>query len=182
MVRMNTPHRSTRPRGIALWIIQIGFSIVVLWVILGAVLITRWHSEYSQLKLALTSGVQTATAQSYEEEAFGKIAINPQTVVTQFQNATVSALGASGAVACVTIPHAPNLCAQNGWGVPVNGALAQPATVDIGLTNDGNNHLTVTAVMDPRPLMGIQVPFVAAVTTTVNMGYSTAIQAPPSGN
>lgn len=172
--------RSRQPRGVALWIIQIGFSIVVLWVVLGGVLIARWHSEYSQLKLALTSAVQTAAAQSYAGEALGKIGLDPQTTVAEFQQATASALGAPGIVDCVTIANAPNVCAQGGWGVPVNGALAQPRVVDIGFVNDGDNHFTVTAVMSPHPLMGIQVPFVAQVTTTVNLGYSKTIQAPTS--
>lgn len=177
---MPKTRRNTQPRGVALWIIQIGFSIVVLWGVLAGVLITRWHSEYSQLKLALTSAAQTAVAQSYANDVMGSMIIDSQTVTADFQQATVSALGASGVVGCATIANAPNVCAQGGWGVPVNAALSKPAVVDIGLVNDGNNHFTVTAVMDPRPLMGIQVPFVAQVTTTVNLGYSTAIQAPTS--
>ncbi len=172
--------RNTHPRGVALWIIQIGFSMVVLWVVLGGVLISRWHSEYSQLKLALTSAAQTAAAQSYAGESFGDITLDSQTVISNFQTATESALGASYAVGCVSIPNAPNVCAQGGWGIPVNAALAKPAVVDIGLANDGNNHYTVTAVMDPRPLMGIQAPFVVQITTTINLGYSTAVQAPTS--
>ncbi|POB12329.1 hypothetical protein [Sulfobacillus sp. hq2] len=172
--------RDMRPRGVALWVIQIGFSMVVLWAVIGAVLIARWHGEYSELKLALTSAVQSAAAESFQQESAGQIQLDATSTASSFETASVSALGATRSVACQPISGAPDVCAQGGWGVPVNAALAVPSVVDVNLVNNGHNHYTATAVMDPRPFWGLQLPIVAQVTTTVNLGYSNAIQGPSS--
>lgn len=174
--------RSYKPYGMAMWIVQTGFALVAVVGVLMAVLIAKWHSEYSQLQLALTASLHTAVAQSYQNEALQQVTLSPARLTTALQQATASALGATGVQSCVTMAGAPGTCSGSvapiWWAVPVSPIWGDPPVVDIGENaNTSTNTIQMIAVMEPRPFFGFQVPLVAKVAGAVNLGQTSGIQA-----
>lgn len=196
--------RSYKPYGMAMWIIQTGFALVAVVGVLMAVLIAKWHSEYSQLQLALTASLHTAVAQSYQNEALSSagsstttqtgmmsqmgmnsgstVTLSPTRLTAALQKSTTSALGATAFQSCVTMAGAPGTCSGSvapiWWAVPVSPIWGDPPVVDIGENaNTSTNTIQMIAVMEPRPFFGFQVPLVAKISGAVNLGQTSGVQA-----
>ena len=194
--------RRWQPRGIALWILQIGFMTAVAAAVFIAVIAARWQSTESQLHLALISASRTAVSQSFESEdvvtsggsgnsgsSMGMasqsggagIQLYGSQFIQDLQKASASALNDTGGnmVACRPIPGVSTTCqSSNGavwWGVPVSSQLADHGVVDVGMVNTGPDHYRLAAILDPPPVLGIQVPLGSVTDLNVNLGQGNAI-------
>lgn len=194
--------RRWQPRGIALWILQIGFMTAVAAAVFIAVIAARWQSTESQLHLALISASRTAVSQSFESEdvvtsggsgnsgsSMGMasqsggagIQLYGSQFIQDLQKASASALNDTGGnmVACRPIPGVSTTCqSSNGavwWGVPVSSQLADHGVVDVGMVNTGPDHYRLAAILDPPPVLGIQVPLGSVTDLNVNLGQGDAI-------
>ena len=199
--------RRWQPRGIALWILQVGFMTAVAAAVFIAVIAARWQSTESQLHLVLISASRTAVSQSFESEdvvtpgasggagnsggSMGMgmmsqsggagIQLYGSQFIQDLQKASESALNDTGGnmVACRPIPGVSTTCqSSNGavwWGVPVSSQLADHGVVDVGMVNTGPDHYRLAAILDPPPVLGIQVPLGSVTDLNVNLGQGDAI-------
>lgn len=186
-----------------MWILQIGFMTAVAAAVFLAVMAARWKSTESQLHLALISASRTAVSQSFQSEdvvtatsttgsmGMGSgsggsgITLNSGQFIQSLQAASESAFNDSAGtlMACRPISGVSSTCqASNGatwWGIPVPTQLADHGVVDVGMAQTGTDTFRLAAVLDPPPVLGIQVPLGAAISMNVNLGRANAIS--PAG-
>ncbi|PSR21610.1 MAG: hypothetical protein C7B47_17200 [Sulfobacillus thermosulfidooxidans] len=179
--------RSRGPDGIAIWILSVGFSLILAVAVFITTVAARWQSVESQLHLALTSAVRTAVAYSYASESATSLQVSTSQFTQDLEQAALSELStASSVTGCVPVPGVPATCSTaNGatWvGIPVATQLAQNGVVDLGVAPSGSGQFTVALVLNPPPVWGIQAPLGSSQVATINLGNSTSVQQQSSGN
>lgn len=166
----------SQPRGIALWLLQVGFMMMAAIAVFVAVIAARWRSTEAQMHVALTSAVRTAVASGYANESSQTVQLNSQQFARTFQAAALSELGdtTQTTVACQPIKGVTAACNPSSgaiwFGVPVSHAMAKNGVVDVGAALTGTDTIAVAMVLNPPPVLGIQIPLGTSQVTQINLG------------
>jgi hypothetical protein len=156
-------------------VLQVGFAFIAAIAVFVAVIASRWESTESQLQTAVTSAARTAVAESYANESSAGVQLNNQFSQT-LETAAMSELGDTSqeATDCQPIPGVTSTCnGANGaiwFGIPVSSSMAENGVVDLGEAETGSDTVTIAMVLDPPPVLGIQVPLGASQVVNINLG------------
>ena len=177
--------RSRHPRGIALWVLQVGFAFIAAIAVFVAVIAARWHSTESQMQAVLIDAARTAVATSYVNESPTQ-GVQLGQFAQAVDQAAMSELHDTGQVqlACRPIPGVSVTCQSSNnaqwFGIPMSSSVAQHGLVDLGIASSSNSHtMTLAIVLDPPPVLGIQVPLGASQDVQVNLGTTGGVQSLP---